>query len=97
MVDWKGVIGYWQSICDIMFANIRQIEMSGSLPYAAYVYNTTIHIHTTTEYTPFELVYGFKSEMPLALREAPSVQYKYDVYLTELRGKLESAHEIDKN
>jgi hypothetical protein len=56
------------------------------------VYNTTVH--TTTAYTPFELVYGFKSEVPSALRETPSVQYNYDSYLTELNGRLQSAHEI---
>jgi transposase InsO family protein len=43
------------------------------IPYAVYVYNTTVH--TATAYTSFELVYGFKSEVPSALRETPSVQY----------------------
>jgi hypothetical protein len=62
------------------------------VPYALYVYNTTVHI--TIEYTPFELVYGFKSEVPSALKEAPRVQYNYDYYLTELRGTLQSGHEI---
>ena len=55
--------------------------------YAVYVYNTTA-------YTPFELVYGFKSEVPSALREAPNIQYNYGDYLAELRGKLQSAHEV---
>jgi hypothetical protein len=62
------------------------------VPYAAYVYNTTIH--TATECTPFELVYGFKSEMPSALRGSPSVQYNYEDYLTELKGRLQTAHEM---
>jgi hypothetical protein len=56
------------------------------------VYNTTAH--ATTAYTPFELVYGFKSEIPSALREAPSAQYNYDSYLAALRGRLHSAHEV---
>jgi hypothetical protein len=55
------------------------------------VYNTTLH--KATAYTPFELVYGFKSEVPSALREAPSVQYNYN-YLAELKGRMQSAHEI---
>jgi len=42
------------------------------ISYAFYVYNTTIH--TTTAYTPLELVYGFISEVPSALRETPNVQ-----------------------
>jgi hypothetical protein len=62
------------------------------VPYAVYVYNTTMH--SATKFTPFELVYGFKSEVPSALREAPLVQYNYDNYLTELKGRLQSAHEV---
>ena len=60
--------------------------------YAVYVYNTTVH--TTTAYTPFELVYGFKSEVPLALRETPNVKYNYENYLAELRGRLQSTHKV---
>jgi hypothetical protein len=62
------------------------------IPYAVYVYNTTVH--TATAYTPFELVYGFQSEVPSALREAPNRQYNYDDYVIELKGRLQSAHEI---
>jgi hypothetical protein len=62
------------------------------IPYAVYVYNTTIH--RTTAYTPFELVYGFRSEVLLSLRETPNVQYNYENYLTESRGRLHSAHEV---
>ena len=56
------------------------------------MYNTIVH--ATTAYTPFELVYGFKSEILSALREAPSAQYNYDSCLAELRGRLQSAHEV---
>jgi hypothetical protein len=41
-------------------------------PYAVYEYNTATH--TATEYTPSELVYGFKSEEPSTLRDSPSIQ-----------------------
>jgi hypothetical protein len=62
------------------------------IPYAVYVYNTTVHANTA--HTPFELVYGFKSKVPSALRENPNVQYNYENYLTELKGRLQSAHEF---
>ena len=62
------------------------------IPYAVYVYNTTVH--TTTAYTPFELVYGFKSKVPSALREIPNVQYNYENYLRELKGRMQSTHEV---
>jgi hypothetical protein len=62
------------------------------VPYAVYVYNTSTH--TSTGYTPFELVYGFKSAMPSALQANRSVQYGYDDFATELRGRLQTGHRI---
>jgi hypothetical protein len=62
------------------------------VPYAAYAYNTSTH--TSTGYTPFELVYGFKSTMPSALQANPSVQYSYDDFVAELKGRLQTAHRI---
>jgi hypothetical protein len=62
------------------------------VPYAFYMYNTTTY--TVTECTPFILVYGFKSAMPSALRDSPSIQYSYKDYLTELKGRLQTAHEV---
>jgi len=51
-------------------------------------------VHASTAYMPFELVYGFKSEVLSALRETPNVQYNYGDYLAELRGRLQSTHEV---
>ena len=62
------------------------------IPYSVYVCNTTVH--TNTAYTPFELVYGFKSEVPSTLRETPNVEYNYENYLAELRRRLQSTHEV---
>ncbi|PNF22439.1 hypothetical protein B7P43_G15712 [Cryptotermes secundus] len=57
---------------------------------AVYVYNTTTHTRTATKFTPFELVYGFKSEVPFTLTHSPSIQYNYEDYLTELKGRLQT-------
>jgi len=62
------------------------------VPYAIYVYNTTIH--TATGYTPFELVYGFQSMLPSTLHETPNTQYSYDDYVLELKSRLQTAHEV---
>jgi hypothetical protein len=58
--------------------------------HVVYMYNTSTH--TSTGYTPFELVFSFKSIMPLALQENPSIQYNYDDLLAELKGRLQTAH-----
>ena len=55
-------------------------------------YNTTVH--TSTMFTPFELVYGFQSEVPSALRDTPTVLYNYDDYVLELKSRLQSSHEV---
>lgn len=62
------------------------------VPYAVYVYNTSTH--TATGYTPFELVYGFKASMPSILQAQPMTQYNYDDFVAELRGRLQTAHQV---
>jgi hypothetical protein len=74
------------------YVRVDQTDWDEWVPYATYVYNTTVH--TTTPFTPFELVNGFRSEVPSALKEAPTTQYNYEDYLTELRGRLQSSHEV---
>jgi len=68
-----------------------QTDWDEWVTYAVYVYNSTVH--STTKFTPFELIYGLKSDMPSALRETPTIQYNYD-YVMELKGRLQSSHEI---
>lgn len=60
------------------------------LPYAMFVYNTTPH--TSTKFTPFELVYGVKPKLPSSLQEEPEPQYTYDDYVQELKKRLQSSH-----
>ena len=74
------------------YVSEAQTDWDDWVPYAVYMYNSTVH--STTKFTPFELVYGFKSEVPSALRETPTVQYNYDDYVMELKGRLQSSHEI---
>lgn len=60
--------------------------------YAMFVYNTTKH--TTTNYQPYELVYGFPASVPHTLSRAPSTRYNYDDYAAELKQKLQESHKI---
>jgi hypothetical protein len=65
------------------------------VPFAAYVYN--ISEHSATGHIPFELVFGHTSSLPSALRSEPSPQYKYDDYVSEQKGRLQTAHHVAKN
>jgi hypothetical protein len=74
------------------YINEDQTNWDEWVPYAMYVYNTTVH--SATGYTPFELVYGFRSTLPSTLHETPGPQYNYDSYVSELRNRLQTAHEV---
>jgi hypothetical protein len=66
------------------------------ITYATFVFNTTPH--TSTGYTPHELMFGRKPNIPGVLqKESPSVQYTYDNYLKELQSRLQSSYEAAKN
>jgi hypothetical protein len=58
------------------------------------VYNTSEH--SATGYTPFELVFGHLSSLPPVLKSKPSPQYNYDDYVSELKGRLQTAHRVAK-
>ena len=62
------------------------------IPFATFTYNTTPH--TSTEFTPFELLYGHKVVLPSALTKDPELCYSYDDYYNELKSRLQHTHEI---
>lgn len=76
------------------YINEDQRNWDEWVPYTMCVYNTTVH--TATGYTPFELVYGFRSTLPSTLHEPPSPQNNYDDYVLELRSRLQTVHEVAK-
>jgi hypothetical protein len=60
------------------------------LPYATFVFNTTPH--TATGFTPHELMFGRKPNIPgLLQKETPKTQYTYDSYIKELQSRLQSS------
>lgn len=62
------------------------------LPYATFVFNTTPH--TATGFTPHELLFGRKPNIPGVLqKEPPDVQYTYDNYIRELQSRLQSSYQ----
>jgi hypothetical protein len=66
------------------------------LPYVTFVFNTTPH--TSTGFTPHELLFGRKPNIPGILqKETPEIQYTYDNYVKELQARLQSSYEIGRS
>ena len=62
------------------------------LCYATFCYNTTVH--TLTNFTPYEVVFGNKSNIPSAFNKEPEPQYNYDNYVFDLKRIMQETHKI---
>lgn len=54
-------------------------------------------VHTSTQFTPFELMFGFKANLPNSIVKEPEFKYFYDNYLDELILRLQKSREIARN
>lgn len=61
------------------------------IPYYMYYYNSTPH--TSTKYSPFELVFGKLCALPNDIIRAKEKVYDIDNYMNELKIKLKYAHD----
>lgn len=57
-------------------------------------YNTTVH--SSTKFTPFELLFGHSANLPSSLTSPPGFKYTYEDYLDELFLKLRKSHTLAK-
>lgn len=62
------------------------------IKFAMFAYNSTPH--SSTEYMPFELVFGFKPAIPSSFNNSPEPLYNYSDYSFELKNKLQVTWEI---
>ena len=74
------------------YINEDQTDWDEWIPYAMFTYNTTPH--TTTGFTPFELVYGHQANLPTALTKPPKLTYSYEDYAQELRERIRETSQI---
>lgn len=74
------------------FTNKQQTDWDLWCRFAQFSYNTTPH--TSTKYSPFELVFGRKAKLPSVITKTPAVLYNYDNYLLELKHKLQNANKL---
>lgn len=64
------------------------------LPFAMFCYNSTPHV--TTNLMPFEVLYGYKPNIPSSFTNNPSVNYNYDDYISDLRFRLQTSYALAK-
>ena len=62
------------------------------LPFAVFSYNT--QIHSATGYSPYELIYGRKAQLPVCGTLNNVSQYTFDDYSIYLKQLLQNAREI---
>lgn len=55
-------------------------------------YNTSVH--SATNFTPFELVFGKVAQLPSSITKPPEFRYCYDDYITELTQRLRLNYEL---
>ena len=66
------------------------------LPYGCFAFNTTPH--STTNFTPYELLFGKTCMLPHNLKNQPDIVYNYDDYLLDLKYKLQfTQHKAKQN
>jgi len=74
------------------YINENQTDWDSWLDFAMQSYNTTFH--SSTKFTPHELLFGFKANLPTSLTNNLDFKYSYDDYLDELRLRLQKSHQI---
>lgn len=70
----------------------QQTNWDEYVSLAMFSYNT--HFHKSTQYTPFELIFGRKASIPNSLTMKPEFKYTYDDYYSNLKLKLNKSFEI---
>lgn len=62
------------------------------MDYALFVYNNTYN--STAGFAPYELIYGRANEIPCEITNQRVPIYNYENYVSELRSKLRSMHQL---
>jgi len=83
----KTIVEYLRCFC-----NPRGNNWDKWLPFPCFVYNTTPH--TMTKFTPYEVLFGRKANIPGYLQQKPTPLYNYDDLIVDIRRKMQECHEI---
>jgi len=82
----KTTIEYLRCFCD------PKTDWDKLLQFACFVYNTSPH--TMTKFTPYEVLFGRKANIPGQLQQAPAPVYNYDDVVYDVKRKLQECHEV---
>lgn len=84
-----------QTIADYLkhFIKEDQTDWDQWLDFATFSYNTCAH--TSTRFTPYELVFANNASLPSSLPGPPS--FRYDDYISDLRTKMQKSNEIARD
>lgn len=83
----KTLTNYLRCFCDT-----KLNEWDKWLPFACFTYNTTPH--STTRYTPYELLFGRIASLPGKLQRQPPPLYNFDDLVLEIKQKMQDCHQI---
>lgn len=85
---------FHRSLSEYLKAYIQsdQTNWDKYIDYAIFCYNITCN--SSTGFTPFELVFGRKMELPCGFTKDSTPIYNYDNYASDLRTKLKMSYEL---
>jgi len=62
------------------------------IPFAMFCHNSTVH--SSTNFQPYQLVYGNEIVVPNSFMRDPDPQYNYEDYYFELKRQMQEAHQL---
>lgn len=85
----KTLVTYLRCFCDP-----KSFNWNTWLPFACFSYNTTPH--SITKFTPYEILYGRRCNIPGILQSTPQPLYNYDDIIQNVKFKMQNCHKIAK-
>lgn len=76
------------------YINQFQSDWDTYIPTAMFSYNT--HVHSSTKFTPYELLFGHKPIIPSSINSNPEFKHTYESFYDQLKYRLNKSHEIAK-
>ncbi|KAL0269062.1 UNVERIFIED_CONTAM: hypothetical protein PYX00_010797 [Menopon gallinae] len=74
------------------YINAQQANWDEQIPFAMFACNT--NIHTSTGYSPFEILFGRKPYLPSKLTQEPEISYSYDDFVEDLKQRLQYTQKV---